>query len=375
MRYRLAAGIAAASLSVYATGVSIASAGTNAAANEPRAPLQFTTIAPTPGENGQKDHSAESAAPAVKRVIRPALLIDSASEQGGDKAFVDGALKGARMAKEELNLECKEFTLLKDQDRIAQIESIIQQGTTDVVAVGFENVVPVMKLAEKHATVRFTVIDGIVPPIFPNVQSIIFKDHEGAFLVGMVAAMTTKTDKIGFIGGMDVPLIRNFAYGYLQGAKYVKPQITVYSDMIGTTSDAWNDPASARTLAEKQYGSGADIVFAAAGGSGLGVLEIASKQKKLAIGVDSNQNGLYPGAVLTSMVKRVDRAVFETLQSAKDDEWKPGIKYLGVKESALDFAVDPNNNQLITKQIIEKVEATKDLIIRGVINVEMYSPK
>lgn len=312
----------------------------------------------------------------AKHATHPAVLIESGSDKG-DRAFVDSALKGARDAAKDYGIqytEHKEYSLSNDNERIQLIKSVIKEGATDVIAVGFQNVVPVLKLAEAYPKVRFTVIDGIVPPLFTNVQSIIFKDHEGAFLVGMIAAMTTKTNMVGFVGGMDVPLIRNFAYGYVQGAKYVKPNITVVSEMIGAGKDAWNNPTRAATLANKQFDNGTDVIFAAAGGSGLGVLSAAAERKKFAIGVDSNQNGLFPGFVLTSMVKRVDKAIYDAMESITVGSWQPGIKYLGVKENALDFAVDANNKDLLTRDMIQKVEATKDLIVRGVVNVEVYTP-
>lgn len=305
--------------------------------------------------------------------FKPALIYVT-GEQDSDRAFIDMALSGALRAKKELGIEFEEYRLPEDQDPTESLREIAQKGYSPIIAVGYQNVVPVLSLAEKFPKTHFTVIDGLVPPLYQNVQSIIFKDHEGAFLVGMIAAYTSKSNHIGFIGGMDVPLIRNFSLGFLQGAKFVRPNIQVAIDMVGDTPEAWSQPDAAYDLATKQYHNGIDVIFTAAGGSGLGVLRAANDAKALAIGVDTNQNSLFPGYVLTSMVKRVDNAVFETIKTSFKGDWEAGIKSLGLKESALDFAVDENNRTLITEQLIEQVLITRERIINGLIEVEMYSP-
>ena len=160
----------------------------------------------------------------------------------------------------------------------------------------------------------------------------VFKEHEGSFLVGMAAALASKTGKVGFVGGMDIPLIRNFEFGYEQGVKHVNPKAEVIVNYTGTTPAAWNDPARGGELAIGQFAQGADVVYAAAGATGLGVLQAAADKGKLSIGVDSNQNHLHPGSVLTSMLKRVDVAVYDAFKSAKDGTWQPGMQSLGLKE-------------------------------------------
>ena len=232
-----------------------------------------------------------------------------------------------------------------------------------------------LALAERFPETHFTVIDGLVPPIYPNVQSIVFKDHEGAFLIGMIAAYSTKSNKIGFVGGMDIPLIRNFEAGYRQGASFVRPNIVVASDMVGNTPDAWRRPDIAYDLSKEQYNDGHDIIFSAAGGSSIGVLRAAKDTGKLAIGVDTNQNATFPGHVLTSLVKRVDLAVFNTIKSTKEGKWQPGIKSLGLKDAALDFAVDRHNRDLISPQIVDQVLTARERIINGLIEVKSYSPQ
>ena len=305
--------------------------------------------------------------------FRPVVVYQTDAE-AGDKAFTDAATKGAEKAKKELgiNYELRRITTANDREDV--LASLAKEGFSPIIAVGFQNVVPILQLADKHPSTRFTVIDGIVPPLFNNVQSINFKDHEGAFLVGMIAAYKSNSGKVGFIGGMDVPLIRNFATGFKQGVEYAKPDTTVTVDMIGTSIDAWSNPARGAELANKQVDAGVDVIFAAAGGSGVGVLKALAEKGKYGIGVDINQNGLFPGHVLTSMIKRVDLAVYDALKNSHEGTWEPGIKYLGIKEYVLDYAVDTHNKSLITKQMIDKVEDAKDKIVNGLLDIEIYSP-
>ncbi len=206
----------------------------------------------------------------------------------------------------------------------------------------------------------------------PNVQSVVFKEHEGSFLVGMAAALASKTGKAGFVGGMDIPLIRNFATGYEQGFKHVNPQGEVIVNYTGTTPAAWNDPARGGELAIGQFGQGADVVYAAAGGTGLGVLQAAADKGKFSIGVDSNQNYLHPGSVLTSMLKRVDNAVFNAMVGAHDGSWKPGMQSLGLKEDGVGYALDDNNKAVLTPDMVAKLDAAKAEIIAGTLKVEPY---
>jgi basic membrane protein A len=204
------------------------------------------------------------------------------------------------------------------------------------------------------------------------VQSVLFKEQEGSFLVGIAAAMASKTGKIGFVGGMDVPLIRRFACGYVRGAKYANPNIEVIQNMTGTTPAAWNDPARGGELAKGQFDRGVDVVYAAAGGTGIGVYQMAKDAGKLAIGVDSNQNYLQPGTMLTSMVKRVDLAAYNSLMAEKAGTWQAGISVLGLKEGGVDWAVDQYNENLVTPEMKAKVEQAERDIIDGKIKVQDY---
>jgi len=201
----------------------------------------------------------------------------------------------------------------------------------------------------------------------PNVQSVVFKEQEGSFLVGAMAAMVSKTGKVGFVGGMDIPLIRRFQCGYEQGAKFANAKAEVFANMTGTTGAAWNDPTRGGELAKAQFAKGADVVFAAAGGTGVGVYQAAKDGGKLAIGVDSNQNHLQPGTMLTSMLKRVDVAVYNVSKS-----FAPGVTVLGLKEGGVDYAMDANNAKLVTADMKKRVDAAKADIISGKIKVTDY---
>jgi basic membrane protein A len=207
----------------------------------------------------------------------------------------------------------------------------------------------------------------------PNVQGIAFKEHEGSFLVGVLAALKSETGKVGFVGGMDIPLIHKFACGYVQGVKYINSGTTVYQKMTGTTPAAWSDPARGKELAKTMYDSGADIVYAAAGSTGLGVLQAAADTGKLSIGVDSNQNYLQPGSVLTSMLKRVDVAAYEVFKSGQDGTWKAGVKTLGLAEDGVGWALDEHNAKLVSSAMESKVEQVRKGIISGKIKVHDYT--
>jgi basic membrane protein A and related proteins len=309
----------------------------------------------------------------TEQSFKPAIVYEFSGKKG-DKGFIDLVRKGALQAKQEVGIACEEFQIEPGQDRLAMFKDILRQGFTHIIAVGFQNMVPVLTIADRYPEVKFTVIDGIIPPLYNNVQSVSFKDHEGAFLVGVIAASVSNSNKMGFIGGIDVPLINNFALGFYQGAKYVNPDVELVRDIVGDDPSAWNNPERAKALAKKQFNEDVGVIFAAAGGSSIGVLEAAEEMGKYAIGVDSNQNSLFPGTVITSMVKRVDKAVYETITSTYSGRWKPGIKYLGLKEGALDYAVDVNNRDVLTLDIIDKVEEARDKIVRGSLQVEVYTP-
>ena len=313
------------------------------------------------------------AEPALSKYA-PAVIYQY-SGTDNDGTFINSARLGIEKAETEFHTKVTIVKIKNNEDLTAGIRRVANTGATPIILLGNQNVEPVLKLAKDYPKTAFTVIDGLVPPLYPNVQSILFKDNEGAFLVGMIAGKLSKTGFVGFVGGMDIPLIRNFAIGFTQGVKYGASDATVNVQMIGTTSDAWSNPDKAHAIALNQFHEGADIVFAAAGGSSLGALKAADELGKYAIGVDVNQNGRFPGHVLTSMVKRVDVAVYDTLKNSRDQVWSAGLKYLGIKEGALDYAVDQNNRALISEKLIEEVATAKDRIISGSLVVEGYTAK
>jgi basic membrane protein A len=301
----------------------------------------------------------------------PGVIFD----MGGkfDKSFNEAAYVGAERFKKETGLAYREFEVTNEGQREQALANMARRGVTIVVAIGFSQRAPVEIVAKQYPNVKFTIIDAVVD--LPNVQSVVYREQEGAFLVGLLAAMKSKTGKIGFVGGMDIPLIRKFALGYEEGARFANPKIEVLQNMTGTTPAAWADPTRGAELARSQFDRGADIVFAAAGTTGLGVLQAAADAGKLSIGVDSNQNHLHPGSVLTSMIKRVDNAVYLAFKSARDGNWKPGTQILGLAEDGIGYAVDDNNAALITSEMTAKAEAAKADIIAGRIKVTDYMAK
>src|SRR5262245_36251235 len=307
----------------------------------------------------------------VAQEFAPAVVFD----MGGkfDKSFNEAAYNGAERFKKETGIAYREFEVTAEAQREQALRNMARRGSQIVVAIGFAQASGVEKVAKEFPNVKFAIVDAVVD--LPNVQSIVFKEHEGSFLVGMAAAMASKTGKVGFVGGMDIPLIRKFALGYDEGAKYVNPKVEVFQNMTGTTPAAWNDPTRGGELARSQFDRGADVVYAAAGATGLGVLQAARDKGKLAIGVDSNQNYLHPGTILTSMVKRVDLAIYETFKTAKDGGWKPGVRTLGVAEDGVGYALDQYNRGLITPEMERRLGQARADIIAGKIKVTDYMAK
>ena len=253
------------------------------------------------------------------------------------------------------------------------LRNMARRGAQVVVAMGFAQAAAVRTVAQEFPETRFTLIDMVVD--LPNVQSVVFKEQEGSFLVGMAAAMASRTGRIGFVGGMDIPLIRKFALGYVEGAKYVNSAIQVFQNMTGTTPAAWNNPTKGGELARSQFDRGADVVYAAAGGTGLGVYQAAKDTGKLAIGVDSNQNYIHPNTMLTSMIKRVDVAVYRSFEAARDGTWKGGIQVLGLAEDGVGWALDEHNRSLISAEMEAAIDQARKDIIAGKIVVTDYMAK
>ncbi|MTV37270.1 BMP family lipoprotein [Duganella radicis] len=284
-----------------------------------------------------------------------------------DKSFNQSAFEGATRFKKETNINFIEVQASSDTQAEQVLRGLARKNLDLIASIGFAQQAAVQKVAKEFPKVRFVLIDGVAQGA--NVNSITFKEEEGSYLVGVAAAMASKSKKLGFIGGVDIPLIRTFACGYAQGAKAVNPKVEVTSNMVGTTSDSWNNPAKGGELARSQFDRGVDVVFAVAGGSGLGTLQTAKEKGKLAIGVDSNQNHLYPGSILTSMVKRVDNAVYDSFMQMKNGTWKAGVTAKGLKEGGVDWALDENNRKLITPDIEKRVMGARKDIIDGKVKV------
>ena len=301
--------------------------------------------------------------------FKPAVVFD----MGGkfDKSFNEGVWTGVKKFIDETGVEVMEFEVTNETQREQAMRRMVERGATVVLGVGFAQADAIDKVASENPDTEFAIID-----VFwldrPNLRQYQFKEHEGSYLVGVAAALTSGTGKVGFVGGMDIPLIRKFACGYVQGAKEGKAGTEVIQNMTGTTPSAWNDPTKGAELTQSQIDRGADVIYHAAGGTGLGVIRAAADAGKLAIGVDSNQNGLAPGSVLTSMLKRVDVAAYQTLKDAMDGNFTAGVVSLGLAEDGVDWAQDENNASLVSPEVKAAVEKAKADIIAGTIKVHDY---
>jgi len=302
-------------------------------------------------------------------LANPGLIIDLGGKF--DKSFNESAFTGAQRWMEDTGGSYRETELQSEAQREQSMRRMAESGANPVVVLGFANASTLEKVAPDYPDTMFTIVDMVVDQ--PNVQSVVFKEHEGSFLVGVLAAMASETGTVSFVGGMDVPLISKFACGYAQGVKAVKPDANVIVNMTGTTPTAWNDPVRGAELTRSQISQGSDVVYAAAGGTGIGVLQAAADEGILSIGVDSNQNHLHPGQVLTSMVKRVDNAVYEAFEAGMNGTFEPGIKVMGLDNNGVGWALDENNADLITASMQATVEETEAKIIAGDIVVHDYT--
>jgi basic membrane protein A len=301
-------------------------------------------------------------------VVKPAVVYDLGGKF--DKSFNEGVYNGALKFKKESGVDFRDLEIQNDAQREQVLRKFAKDGFSPIMTVGFAWATALDKVAGEFPKTKFGIIDMVVDK--PNVQSIVFKENEGSFLVGVLAAKTSKTGKVGFVGGMDIPLISKFGCGYAQGVKYANEKDEVFANMTGTTPAAWNDPVKGGELAKSQIDRGADVVFAAAGATGQGVLKAAADAGKLGIGVDSDQDGLFPGKILTSMLKHVDVATYKSFMDAKNGTWKAGIQALGLKEGGVDYAVDEFNKSLLTPEAKAAADAAKADIISGKIQVHDY---
>jgi len=300
--------------------------------------------------------------------IQPAVVYG----MGGkfDKSFNEALYRGAERYKAETKTPYLEFEITNETQYEQVYRHFAQHNRNPIIGVGFSQIAAVSNVARSFPNIHFTLIDSTIR--LPNVQSVQFREEEGSFLVGVLAALASKTHTVGFVGGMDVPLIRRFACGYAQGVRYADPKAVVIQSMAGTTPEAWSDPARGGELARQQFDRGVDVIYAAAGETGLGALQAATDSHKYAIGVDSNQNYLHPGTMLTSMVKRVDVVAYNALKAAQAGTWKAGYAILGLKEGGVDYAYDQFNAKLITPAMKAKVDQAKADIIAGKLKVHDY---
>jgi basic membrane protein A len=305
--------------------------------------------------------------------VRAGVVFDVGGR--GDKSFNDSAWRGLDRAVRELGVEAEYIEPGEGADRESGIRLLTAAGFDLILGVGFIFSDDLYAIATEYPKTHFACVDyakfdahGFVPPP-PNMVALKFREEEGAFLVGALAALVSKTHVIGFVGGMDIPLIHKFEAGYRAGAHYVCPSCRVLIGYAGVTGDAFKNPAKGKELALSQYASTADIVFHAAGTTGLGVFEAARETGNYAIGVDADQWDEAPGRILTSMTKVVDVSVFETVRRVRDGEWQGGVLQFGLKEGGVDYVYDEHNKALIGEAVHARVEELRRKIIDGKIQV------
>ncbi|MGR3662101.1 MAG: BMP family lipoprotein [Paracoccaceae bacterium] len=311
--------------------------------------------------------AASLAFTATAALADPAIIFDLGGKF--DKSFNEAAFAGATRWAEETGGSFREIELSSEAQREQALRRFAEAGNNPIVMTGFAFATALETVSPDFPDTKFAVIDVNWLDL-PNVRGVGFAEHEGSYLVGIAAAMASKTGTVSFIGGMDIPLISAFACGYVQGVKATNPDAKVIQNMTGTTPAAWNDPVKGAELTKAQIGQGSDVVYAAAGGTGVGVLQTAADEGIYSIGVDSNQNHLHPGSVLTSMLKRVDNAVFDAFTQGENLEI--GNFTMGVANGGIDYALDDNNAEIFTAEIKTAVDAAKAGIIDGSISVHDY---
>jgi len=308
------------------------------------------------------------AAPADFKV---ALVLDRGGKD--DKSFNSSAYEGATRARKALGITLKYVEAPDDNAFEPMLRALALREYHLILGIGFAQKEAIQKIAAQFPKRNFAIVDAQVQA--PNVRSLMFQEHEGAYIVGAIAALTSQTGKIGFVGGMDIPLIRRFEMGYAAGARKINPQIALLANFVGVTSEAWNNPPKGKELGLSQYEAGADIIFAAAGASGLGVFDAAEEKRKFAIGVDANQNWVKPGLILTSMLKRVDEAVFLTIVEAKAGKFTGGVRWFGLANHGVDYAFDRYNARILTEPVRRRADELKADIISGKIVVPDFYKK
>ena len=285
----------------------------------------------------------------------------------GDLSFCDAAYNGAKKAEKKWNIILKEINPTQNTDTERALRRFAQLKFDLVIGVGFLFREPMNRVAPDFPNINFVLIDAEAKP--KNVASLIYKAHEGTFLAGIIAALKTKTKKIGFVGGMKIPLVEAFEIGFNAGIKEINPNTKLLVNYVGITPKAFNNPAKAKELALAQYNKGADIILVAAGASGLGALEAATQTKKYIIWVDSNGNGLLPGQVLTSIIKGVELSVYQMIENTINNSFSGGTKHYGLKEGGVEYIIDKDNKMLLSQEILKKVQEFKEKIISKEITV------
>ena len=291
-----------------------------------------------------------------------------------DRSFNAAAWEGVQRAAKDLPIVLRDIEPGTPNAIEPAMRAFAERNFDLIIGVGFAQAPIMEQVAKDYPNIQFAIIDGVSK--LPNVASLVFKEHEGSYLVGILAAKASRTGTIGFLGGMDIGLIHRFAKGYEEGAKSVNPNIRVIENYVGITDSAWNNPGKGKELSLAQIGKGADVIFTAAGNSGLGVFDAVEQQGKqngrathFVIGVDSNQNMVKPGFVLTSMVKRVDNAVYDIVNDVVNHRFSPGLHVFGLDKDGVGYAMDQFNKDLVSPEAIQEAETAKKKIIDGEIKV------
>ncbi|MEP7011634.1 MAG: BMP family ABC transporter substrate-binding protein [Acidobacteriota bacterium] len=305
------------------------------------------------------------APPAEAGKVHVGIVFDSGGKD--DRSFNAAAWQGVQRAAKDFPIVLRDAEPGDPTSLEPAMRAFAERNYDLIIGIGFAQMPIVDAVARDYPKLQFAIVDGVLE--LPNVASLVFKEHEGSYLVGMIAARKSQTGVLGFVGGMDIPLIHRFATGYEEGARSVRPDVRVIPNYVGVTESAWNNPGKGKELAEAQIGKGADVIFAAAGNSGLGVFDAVEQREKFIIGVDSNQNWVKPGHVLTSMVKRIDNAVYQIIQDRVQGKFKAGIHVYGLDNGGIGYAMDQYNAGLIPASVIAEVEAAKAKIIHGEIKV------
>lgn len=299
-----------------------------------------------------------------------------------DRSFNAAAWEGVKRAEKDLDICLYDVEPGNPTSIEPAMRAFAEKRFDLVIGVGFAQGPIMQKVATDYPQMKFAIVDGVIfeadgKTPMKNVASLVFREHEGSYLVGMIAASKSKTGVLGFLGGMDIPLIHKFETGYAEGARSVNPNIKIIDNYVGVTDGAWNNPGKGKELSLAQIEKGADVIFTAAGNSGLGAFDAVEQYgkdgkgqaNKFVIGVDSNQNGVKPGFVLTSMVKRVDNAVYDVVKEVLDGKFQGGFHVFGLEKDGVAYAMDENNKGIIPDDVIQRVEAAKAKIVAGEIKV------